>query len=274
MSNAVHHLNCLTMAPPVSLGGRITPRRMVAHCLLIEGDEGLVLVDTGFGTEDLATRRMGRGFILGMGAVLDPAETALAQLRALGHQPEDVTDIVVTHLDLDHAGGLGDFPAARVHVFADEFAAASSPRGLLEKQRYIPAQWAHNPLWVEHTVEGETWLDFEAVRAVSDDVLLVPTQGHTRGHCAIAVRRPAGGWFLHAGDAFFSAGEIETPPSCPSGLAAFQRIMQTTPARLGNQARLRDLNASHGPASSAEEKVTIFCAHDAAQYDALAATKD
>jgi len=274
MSGAVHHLNCATMAPVAALGGRVTPIRMVAHCLLVEGESGLTLVDTGFGTADLATRRMGREFILGMRPALDPAETALAQVRGLGHDPADVADIVLTHLDLDHAGGLGDFPGARVHVFADELAAARSPRTFLERRRYLAGQWAHNPAWVEHAVTGEDWLGFEAVQAICDEVLLVPTRGHTRGHCAVAVRRPPGGWFLHAGDAFFDAGEIETPSRCAPGLAAFQRMMQTTPARKQNQQRLRTLHADHGPASGASEIVTIFCAHDASQYDALADVTD
>jgi glyoxylase-like metal-dependent hydrolase (beta-lactamase superfamily II) len=274
MSTAVHHLNCITMAPAGALGGRITPVRMVAHCLLVEREDGLTLVDTGFGRTDLATRRMGREFILAMRPALDVAETAQAQVRALGHDPADVTDIVLTHLDLDHAGGLGDFPGARVHIFADELAAARSPHGLLEKRRYVAAQWSHNPVWVEHAVDGEQWLGFDAVRVISDDVLLVPTRGHTRGHCAVAVRRPSGGWFVHAGDAFFDAGEIETPPHCAPGLAVFQRMMQAVPVRKENQQRLRTLHAEHGPSSGSAETVTVFCAHDASQYDALAGVTD
>jgi X-X-X-Leu-X-X-Gly heptad repeat protein len=43
----IHHLNCATFRP---LGAP----RMVAHSVLVERDEGLLLVDTGFGTDDLA----------------------------------------------------------------------------------------------------------------------------------------------------------------------------------------------------------------------------
>lgn len=269
MSTAVHHLNCLTMAPRASFGGRVTPPRMVAHCLLVETAAGLVLVDSGFGTTDLTTKRMGRPFILGMRPSLDLAETAVAQIRALGHDPADVTDIVLTHLDLDHAGGLGDFPDARVHVFADELDAARNPRTALEKQRYVPGQWAHGPQWVEHSVDGEEWNGFDAVRAIGEDVFIVPTRGHTRGHSAIAVKRPSGGWFLHAGDAYFGAGEKQTAPTCPPGLSLFQTMMQVDgKARKANQERLRELHASAG------DDVTIFCAHDASEFDALADVTD
>ncbi len=253
----------------------MTPARMVAHCLLIEGDQGLTLVDTGFGTADIAGKRMGRGFIQMMGPSLDPAETAVAQVRAAGYAAADVTDIVLTHMDLDHAGGLGDFPDARIHVFTDELAAATARKSPTEKGRYITAQWAHGPRWVEHDVAGEEWLGFEAVKVLSDDVLLIPLRGHTRGHCGVAVRRPSGGWFLHAGDTYFSHGEKETPPTCPTGLSLFQKIVQMDKkARYANQDRVRSMHAEHGPDSGSDDLVTVFCAHDAVEFDALADVTD
>lgn len=268
MVTRIHHLNCATMSPGLSLGGRLTPTRMVAHVLLIEGPSGLTLVDSGFGTEDLTTRRMGRPFIAMMGPALAPAETAIAQVRALGYEAGDVKDIVLTHLDLDHAGGIGDFPEARVHVFTDELAAATQRATLKEKARYLTGQWAHRPHWAEHRVEGEEWLGFSSVRTVGEDVLLVPLAGHTRGHCGVAVRRPAGSaseWLLHAGDAYFFAGEKERPPTCPSGLAVFQGVVeQDRTARLANQDRIRSLHAEH-------PEVTVFSAHDASEFEALAA---
>lgn len=273
MSKAVHHVNCATMSPAVSLGGRVTPARMVAHCLVIEADRGLTLVDTGLGSADLARprRRLGAGFVKGMGLALDPAETAAAQVRALGHSVEDVTDIVLTHLDLDHAGGLGDFPHARVHVHADELEGAQARAGLLTRSRYKPAQW-EGARWLAHDVAGESWLGFESVAVLDDDVLLVPLRGHTRGHAGVAVRRPGGGWYLHAGDAYFSSGEKEIPPACPSGLSVFQSLMQMDkPARLANQERLRALHAEHGGPTG---QVTIFSAHDAREFDALVGTTD
>ena len=90
------------------------PDRLVAHCLLVEGADGLTLVDTGIGAGDVADPgRLGAPFVAVTGAALDLEETAVMQVRALGHDPADVRDVVLTHLDLDHAGGLGDFPGAR-----------------------------------------------------------------------------------------------------------------------------------------------------------------
>jgi glyoxylase-like metal-dependent hydrolase (beta-lactamase superfamily II) len=264
----VHHLNCGTMMPAVV--GRI-----VCHVLLCELEDRLVLVDTGFGLADVRDpRRLGPARRL-LAARLDEAETALRQVEALGFAAGDVRDIVLTHLDLDHAGGLGDFPSARVHVFADELAAARARASVKEKSRYIEAQWAHGPTWVEHPVAGEDWLGFDSVRVIGDDVLLVPLRGHTRGHSGVAVRRPSGGWFLHAGDSYFNHGEKENPPTCPSGLRLFQTMVQMDKkARHANADRVRSLHAEHGPASGSAEPVTVFCAHDAVEFDALADVTD
>jgi glyoxylase-like metal-dependent hydrolase (beta-lactamase superfamily II) len=261
----VHHLNCATLHPVGGRGDRLLPSRLVAHCLLVERPEGLLLVDTGFGTADVADPgRLGRPFRALIGPVLSGSETARAQLVALGYDIADVTDIVLTHLDLDHAGGIGDFPRARVHVHADELDAALRP-ALRERARYIAAQWAHGPRWEPHRVDGDQWLGFDSVAVLGDDVLMVPLRGHTRGHCGVAVRATDDRWLLHAGDSYFYRGEKETPPSCPAGLRAFQTFMQVDgSARRHNQERLRSLQAEHGAT------VTVFSAHDAGEFDALA----
>lgn len=261
----VHHLNCATLHPFGGRGDHLLPSRLVAHCLLVERPEGLLLVDTGLGTGDIADPgRLGRPFRAMVGPVLAPSETALAQVTARGFDASDVSDIVLTHLDLDHAGGLGDFPGARVHVHSDELDAALKPT-LREKARYIGAQWAHGPHWERHRVGGEEWLGFQSVAVLGDDVLLVPLHGHTRGHCGVAVRESDEGWLLHAGDSYFNRGEKETPPSCPPGLRFFQTVVQVDGrSRRHNQERLRSLQAEHG------STVTVFSAHDAAEFDALA----
>lgn len=271
-TSRVHHLDCGTMIP--LLAGRGLPERLVAHCLLLERAGGLVLVDTGFGSADVADPRgrLGPGFARIAGARLDPAQTALAQVRALGHDPRDVTDVVLTHLDLDHAGGLSDFPRARVHVRADELAAARSRRTPGERNRYRTAQWDHRPTWVEHRADGgDDWFGFTAVPVLgdTDDVVAIPLTGHTRGHAGIGVRRPGGGWLLHAGDAYFSAVEKTDPARAPRGIRLLQTLLQVDgAARRANQERLRTLYAEHGDAGTGE--IALFCAHDADEFAALA----
>jgi glyoxylase-like metal-dependent hydrolase (beta-lactamase superfamily II) len=263
-ARAIHHLNCGTMCPHGALlltgeGGLLESARLVCHCLLVEGAEGLVLLDTGFGSEDIRSpRRLGLAFRGLVRPRLDAAETAAAQISALGFAPGDVRHILTTHLDLDHAGGLSDFPDADVHVFATELQAAMHP-SLRERTRYISAQWAHGPRWVEHGVEGEKWFGFDSVRVLpgSDgEILMIPLPGHTRGHTGIAVRRGEG-WLLHCGDAYFHHGEVQTPPHCPPGLSAFQMLNQVDGrTRRENRERLRELAARHG------DQVELICSHD------------
>jgi glyoxylase-like metal-dependent hydrolase (beta-lactamase superfamily II) len=191
----------------------------------------------------------------------DMAETAISQVRELGFEASDVRHIVTTHLDLDHAGGLPDFPDAEVHVFAPELKAALHP-GWRERPRYIAAHWRHGPRWVEHEAGGDDWFGFQSVRVLpgSDaEILLIPLVGHSRGHAGVAVRR-GDGWLLHCGDAFFYHGEIATPPRVPKGIAAFDEVDR--PARRGNVERLRELAARHGG------EVELICAHDPQYLDA------
>jgi glyoxylase-like metal-dependent hydrolase (beta-lactamase superfamily II) len=267
----VHHLNCASMCPVsarlVNGSGSLLGRgTMVCHCLLVETNDGLLLVDTGLGSSDLAAprRQLGRPFLFALSPQLDPEEMAVRRIEKLGFKPDDVRHIVVTHLDLDHAGGLVDFPRAKVHVYAPEHAAAMARSTHLEQQRYLPAHWAHSPSWVLHRSQGERWFGFESVRELvprTPDVLLVPLVGHTRGHSAVALRDEAG-WLLHAGDAYFFRGEVASKPSCPAGLRIFQRLVAADDAaRVDNQARLRELVATHG------HEVRVFCAHDPVELE-------
>lgn len=263
----VHHLNCGTMHPPFrrlvnGTGGLFQPATMVCHCLLVESEAGLVLIDSGMGTADVAdpAGALGKQFVRLTRPVADADETAIAQVKRLGFQPRDVRHIILTHLDLDHAGGLGDFPEATVHVHAAELRAASSGP---PQPRYRSHQWAHGPRWETYDATGEGWFGFEAVRelvGLPPEFLLVPLFGHTRGHTGVAVGT-GHGWLLHAGDAYFH--HSDTDPVNPKGtvfLNYYQKRAQVDgPARLANRDRLRRLRADHG------DEVEVVCAHDPAE---------
>src|SRR5262245_29376586 len=95
-------------------------------CLLIQRPNGLVLVDTGWGSRTAEDPRRFPGTLFAITAGAARAsndEIAVGRVRALGFRPEDVSDVVLTHLDIDHVGGLMDFPHARVHVSKPEYAA-------------------------------------------------------------------------------------------------------------------------------------------------------
>lgn len=266
----VRHLNAATFCPIGATlvngsGGLFARARMVCHVLVVESGDGLVLVDTGLGEEDLADpRRLGAVWLRLVAPRLDPAETAVAQLRALGYRAADVRHVVPTHLDLDHAGGLADFPAATVHVHRREHAAAMTRSGSLERRRYVAGHWGHGPAWRIHDDGGESWFGFAGVRAMDEqtpDILLVPLRGHSAGHTGVAVR-VGDGWLLHAGDAYYHRAQIDPHGRAPLVLRLLQRQSDTDRAeRITNQERLRALRAGH-------PEVTVFCAHDPVELDA------
>jgi glyoxylase-like metal-dependent hydrolase (beta-lactamase superfamily II) len=271
---ALHHISCGTMCPHgqrliSGAGSVLGTARLVCHCLLVEGAEGLVLIDTGFGLDDMRnTRQLGLIFDTLFRPQAREEQTAIEQVRALGFAAEDVRHIVATHLDVDHAGGLPDFPGAQVHVLGRELDAAMHP-SWRERERYVAAHWAHGPDWVRHEPEGDEWQGFESVRILpgSDaQILLVPLIGHTRGHTGVAVKH-ADRWLLHCGDAFFHHGEMRTPPYCPPVLKAFQNLNSVdNAARRQNSERLREL------ARGGAGEVELFCSHDESTLARLQST--
>jgi len=272
----VHHLDCVSMCP---IGGRLMDgssrsivRRghLVCHCLLVETDEGLVLVDTGFGLRDVTdpTGRLSRTFLALLAPDLRREMTAIHQIERLGFSPAEVRHIVLTHLDFDHAGGLDDFPTATVHLLASERSDAEARQSLLDRMRYRPQQWSSRERWRTYGVDGERWYGFDRARTLeglSDDIVLFPLIGHTMGHAGVAVRGDAA-WTVLAGDAYFHHDELDmTRPRCPVGLRVYQWMMEKDrAARLANQARLRSLACTHG------HELTICCSHDREEFERLA----
>lgn len=262
----VHHLNCLTMCPRVAplIRGRGRWRDdglMVGHVLVVEtARSGLVLVDSALSSAELDDpRRLPLFFRALTRPRFDRHELAIERVRQLGHDPRDVQHIVVTHLDVDHAGGIADFPWATVHVHASEREAANARTTLLERERYVPRQWAEHEHWQTYSEQGEAWFELDAIQPMAgcDDIALVPLFGHTRGHCGVAVNT-GDGWILHAGDAYFHHRELDQiARHCPPGLEFFQHaVNHDRRQRLVNRRRLRDLRAAH------RGELSIFCAHD------------
>jgi len=244
---------------------------LVSHCLLIETDaHGLVLVDTGIGVDDIRdTRRLGPLF--GSAMAIDGTKTHMAALRqaeALGFRREDVRHIVLTHLDFDHAGGLPDFPKAKVHVHAKEKDAALARATFNQKQRYRSVQFAHGPAWETYEALGEPWKGVAAVRQLEglpSEILALPLSGHSRGHAAIAVDT-GHGWLVHAGDAYFhrSVTERGDTSGMPWGLRLVERFIAFDYKRVrANHAMFAELARHHD--------VTIFSSHDPAEYERLRA---
>ncbi|MEV5900616.1 MBL fold metallo-hydrolase [Streptomyces sp. NPDC052127] len=253
----VHHLNCGTMRPP---GGRL-----VCHVLLVETANGLVLVDSGYGLGDIADpkRRVGPPRHL-VRPLFDPAETAVRQVEGLGFRRADVRHVVVTHCDVDHIGGLSDFPDAQVHLTADEARGAVHAPSRRERIRFQRSQWAHGPNLVEHHPDGDVWRGFAAAREldmIAPGIVLIALPGHTRGHAAVAVDAGTR-WLLHAGDAFYHHGTLDGRSPIPASLRRMEAFIAYDGKKVrDNHARLAELYRRGAP------DLTIVNAHDPVLYE-------
>jgi glyoxylase-like metal-dependent hydrolase (beta-lactamase superfamily II) len=210
---SIRILNCVTMAP------RISRRSLGGPCLVLECDEGLVLVDTGLGLHDyLQPSRMVRFFKARFGIPDDPEQAAVCQLARLGYSPGDVRHIVLTHLHFDHAGGLPDFPAAQVHVHRREYEAMRKPRQVMAVA-YDALDFAHQPDWKLYDQPTGQWQDLEAIRLpIAPEMYLVPLFGHTAGHCGVAIR-DGDGWLFQCADALPSHARFDLLPDWLSRVA-------------------------------------------------------
>jgi glyoxylase-like metal-dependent hydrolase (beta-lactamase superfamily II) len=77
--------------------------------VLARRDDRVVLIDTGF-------MREGSGAAFSEKFGIPDWISPLSLLEALGVEPGDVTDIVLSHAHFDHMGSIGKFPNAMIHV--------------------------------------------------------------------------------------------------------------------------------------------------------------
>lgn len=174
---------------------------------MVRTGANVTLIDTGIGLQDIADpeRRIGREAISAAGFQFSEVSTAARQLEVSGFSIADVSDIVLTHADPDHAGGLADFPQSSVHLSAEELRNIES-----RNPRYSPPQFEHDPAWVEYAHNDGTWFGLPSRRLHLQsevEVHLIPLFGHTFGHCGVAIATPSG-WILHAGDTYYLRAEL------------------------------------------------------------------
>jgi glyoxylase-like metal-dependent hydrolase (beta-lactamase superfamily II) len=157
------------------------------RCLLIEHDDGLVLLDTGLGNKENARFHD----IYGVENRGDDDRTALEDgLRAAGFTADDVSLVINTHLHFDHSGGnswrapsgevLPTFRRARYLVQAGELDYAEHTNERTAAS-YFPANW--------HPVVAAGQFDFvRGEQEVRSGVTVRPTPGHTPHHQSVIIR--------------------------------------------------------------------------------------
>jgi glyoxylase-like metal-dependent hydrolase (beta-lactamase superfamily II) len=173
------------------------------YAWVIDHPEGVIVVDTGQGMHLLEANRSLHPYHRWEVAFrLEREEEIGPQLRALGIGPRDVKRVVLTHLHVDHDGGLAHFPQTEILVSGNELATARGWKGRL--RGYLPNRW---PTWFDPVpldLAPDAYGPFSASRRLTTagDVVAVATPGHTADHMSVVVEDQGTTYFL-AGDASY-----------------------------------------------------------------------
>jgi glyoxylase-like metal-dependent hydrolase (beta-lactamase superfamily II) len=181
---------------------------------VIDHPDGVIVVDTGQGAHLLeATRSLHPYHRWEVAFRLELEEEIGPQLRVLGIGPRDVKQVVLTHLHVDHDGGLAHFPQTKILVSRGELTSASGWKGRL--RGYLPQRW---PTWFDPVpldLSRDAYGPFSASTRLTTagDVVAVATPGHTPNHLSVVVEDQGTTYFL-AGDASYDqrlmlAGRID-----------------------------------------------------------------
>jgi N-acyl homoserine lactone hydrolase len=166
---------------------------------LIQTHDGQnILVDTGFPAKyaedaEQATREDGLD-IFGRVLKLTQDNLPAGQLAKIGLTSADIDTLVMTHSDIDHVGGIGNFHQATLVIHADERA--------YEQPRYwhgrSPLFWPDNKTQLIHEDTD-----------LCPGVTLLSTPGHAPGHLSLLLRLPEAGNVLLIADAISRPSELQ-----------------------------------------------------------------
>lgn len=174
-----------------------------ARNLLLVSDTKKILIDTGLGSSwDQKFIRIYN---------VEYNHTQLASLEKHGFKPDDITDVILTHLHFDHTGGSTSlvegkwqptFPNATYHVQKKQFEWAQSPSDR-DKASYMGDRFL--PLMEEgilNLIDGEKQFD--------DNIKFIVINGHTFGQQLVKIS-DSSNTFLYCGDLMPTSSHIPIP---------------------------------------------------------------
>lgn len=245
----IHHLNCVRIVSPIN-------DNVCGHCILVQENDQLILIDTGLGLADHQNpnERIGQQLAEMVGYRFSEDLTALRQIENLGLDPSNVTDCIISHMDNDHIGGLTDFPQATVHLGIEEFESFSSGN-----PRYLTLPLAHNPKVKTYGSSNEKWFGFEARKintGTDTEIYLIPLFGHTSGHCGVALNANSK-WIFYVADAYYMRIELNDNSHPVNHLAKMRA--ENDNQRIASLDKIRKLMNEH-------PEIEVFGYHDIEEF--------
>jgi glyoxylase-like metal-dependent hydrolase (beta-lactamase superfamily II) len=173
------------------------------RCLLVETEDKRILIDTGMGTKQDA-KFFSHYYPNGDASLL-------SSLNEHGFSPEDITDVILTHLHFDHVGGavkledgkyIPTFPKAVYHISKSQWDLATNPNRR-EKASYLPENYmAIKESGQLNLIESEG----EYIKNIEFKIF----DGHTLGQI-IPIIHFGNKFLAYGGDLFPSAAHIPMP---------------------------------------------------------------
>lgn len=170
----------------------------VPFFLITHPNRGNILFDTGNASAVSENSEKHWGDVIkAYYPVMKKEQYVVNQLAKIGLKPEDINYVILSHLHLDHAGGVGAFPNAVYVVQEKEYEWAFSPKNT-QKDAYIMADIDKPVKWQK--LKGEERLDF-----FGDGTLEIWfTPGHTPGHQSLMVNLANSGKFFLTADSCYT----------------------------------------------------------------------
>jgi glyoxylase-like metal-dependent hydrolase (beta-lactamase superfamily II) len=179
-------------------------------CLFINTGHHQVLIDTGAGNLGASAATI----FPNLDHATSVTGTLVANMRAAGVEPDDVSSVIITHAHPDHIGGTLDQEGRLVFANAHYFISA------LEWDYWTSDAAAGSAIPMAQLIRR----NLEAVRArvtliadgseIVSGIHAIATPGHTIGHLAVSVAS-AEKYLLHVSDAALNPLHLEYPAWMP-----------------------------------------------------------
>ncbi len=223
---------------------------------LIDHPEGVVLIDVGTSYEMLEDPENYGAY----GAphmtdfAVDEIEMAedqkpVHQVTDLGYESDEIDYVVMTHLHLDHAGDIDEFPDSEFVVQQAELEYAWWPADPIQQKLYLEGDFGvlRSPEFDVTAIDGHFDVFGDGV------IECIPTPGHSAGHQAVKVELESTGTVILGADLAFIEDAYERELQPP--------FAWDTEEAIRSNRKIRNL--------SRREDASVYLAHDREHFEEL-----